>query len=39
MALKILTPIDRKDNIFKAEREKLDNLNKLYNITDKSIDF
>ncbi|HHU70379.1 MAG TPA: hypothetical protein GXZ31_08810 [Thermoanaerobacterales bacterium] len=37
-SIKILTPIDRCENIFKIEKEKIDNLNKLYRITDKPID-
>jgi hypothetical protein len=35
--IEVLTPIDRLENIFLAEKEKVDNLNRLYNITDKSI--
>lgn len=35
--IEILTPIDRIENIFRAEREKADRLNRLYNITDRSI--
>lgn len=35
--IEVLTPIDRIENIFRAEREKIDRLNRFYNITDKSI--
>lgn len=37
-SIKILTPIDRRENIFETEKEKIDNLNNLYSITDKPID-
>ena len=37
-SIKILTPIERKDQIFTAEKEKLDKLNELYHITDKPIE-
>lgn len=36
--LKIITPIDVKENIFIREKEKLDILNRLYNMTDNPID-
>jgi hypothetical protein len=37
-SIKILTPIERKDQIFAVEKVKLDNLNQLYHITDHAID-
>lgn len=36
--IKILTPVDRIDNIFLHEKEKIEELNRLYNITDKKIE-
>lgn len=35
--IEVLTPIDIRENIFIKEKEKLDELNELYNITDKTI--
>ncbi len=35
--IQVLTPIDIRENIFIKEKEKLDKLNELYNITDKTI--
>ena len=36
-SIEILTPIDKNKSIFTKEKEKLDKLNKLYNIADKAI--